>query len=116
MNKIELREKCRKIINGTPPENFVEWGEKISVNVLASNEWKNAETVFVFASMGNEPDTKLLILNAMKEGKRLCVPRITGDGTMEAVEIKNFSALKTGKFGIPEPVDGCNAVKKARLI
>lgn len=38
MNKIELREKCRKIINGTPPENFVEWGEKISVNVLASNE------------------------------------------------------------------------------
>ena len=115
MNKIELREKCREIINGTPPERFVEWGEKISAFVLASNEWKNAETVFVFASMGNEPDTMLLLLNAMKEGKRLCVPRITGDGTMEAVEIKNFSALKTGKFGIPEPVDGCNAVKKSEI-
>ena len=115
MNKIELREKCREIINGTPPERFVEWGEKISAFVLASNEWKNAETVFVFAPMGNEPDTMLLLLNAMKEGKRLCVPRITGDGTMEAVEIKNFSALKTGKFGIPEPVDGCNAVKKSEI-
>ena len=42
MNKIELREKCRKIINGTPPKKFVEWGEKISDFVLASNEWKNA--------------------------------------------------------------------------
>ena len=34
---------------------------------------------------------------------------------MEAVEIKNFSALKTGKFGIPEPVDGCNAVEKSEI-
>lgn len=69
MNKIELREKCREIINGTPPEKFVEWGEKISVNVLASNEWKNAETVFVFASMGNEPDTKLLIFECNEGGQ-----------------------------------------------
>lgn len=115
MNKIELREKCREIINGTPPERFVEWGEKISAFVLASNEWKNAETVFVFASMGNEPDTMLLLLNAMKEGKRLCVPKITGDGKMEAVEIKNISELKCGKFGILEPAEGCTSVEKSGI-
>lgn len=115
MNKIELREKCRQIINDTPPEEFVEWGEKISAVVLASDEWKNAETVFVFASTKNEPDTILLLLNALKGGKRLCIPRITGDGTMDAVEIKNFSALKSGKFGIPEPTDECNIIEKSEI-
>lgn len=115
MNKIELRKKCREIIGSTPPEKFIDWGEKISAVVLASDEWKNAETVFIFVSTKNEPDTKLLLINALKEGKRLCVPRITGDGTMDAVEIKNFSALENGKFGILEPNEDCKAVEKSEI-
>lgn len=115
MNKLELRKKCRDIINNTPPEKLKKWGKEISSVVLNSDEWKNAEVVFVFVSLKNEIDTSTLLLGALGSGKRLCVPRITGDGVMEAVEIKKLSELKSGKFGIPEPIQGCPSVNKEQI-
>ncbi len=115
MNKAELRKKCREIINGTPPEKFSGWGKKIYSLVSETYEWKRAETVFVFVSMEREADTAPLIAAALQNGKRLCVPKITGDGKMEAVEIKNISELKCGKFGILEPAEGCTSVEKSGI-
>ncbi len=115
MNKLEMRKKCRDIINNTPPEKLKEWSKGISSVVLNSDEWKNAEIVFVFVSLKNEIDTSPLLLDALGSGKRLCVPRITGDGLMEAVEIKKLSDLKSGKFGISEPIKGCPIIKKEQI-
>ena len=115
MNKTELRKKCRQIINSIPSENFSEWGKKICSLVSETDEWKRAKTIFVFVSMRGEADTAPLIADALQNGKRLCVPRITGDGTMDAVEIKNPSELKSGKFGIPEPVEHCSRVDKSEI-
>ena len=115
MDKKELRSVCLEKIKNTSPEKFREWGARVSDIVTKTEQWKKADTVFVFVSMPTETDTSGLIGKALSSGKRLCVPKIVGDGIMEAVEIKNFSALKTGKFGIPEPVDGCNAVEKSEI-
>ena len=115
MDKKELRSVCLEKIKNTSPEKFREWGARVSDIVTKTEQWKKADTVFVFVSMPTETDTSGLIGKALSSGKRLCVPKIVGDGIMEAVEIKNFSGLKTGKFGIPEPVDGCNAVEKSEI-
>lgn len=111
MDKTELRKFCRRKIKNTPPKNFTEWGKMISELIVRTDEWKTAETVFVFVSLPDEIDTRPLLESALKS-KRLCVPKITGDGTMEAVEIKDSDDLETGRFGIPEPKDYCPTVSK----
>lgn len=115
MNKNELRKRCKEIINKTPPVLFKEWGESVCSTVSRLEEWERADTVFVFVSLENEVDTMPLILDALQSGKRLCVPKITGKGTMDAVEIKNISELKRGSFGIFEPLEGCRRTEKNEI-
>lgn len=78
--------------------------------VCAREEWKNAQTVFIYVSLTTEADTKGLLKNALDSGKRVCMPKIIGRGVMKAVEIKSLSDLKSGMFGILEPDDGCRTV------
>lgn len=79
------------------------------LSVLA--EYRAAHIVFCYVSVGREPDTRRLIAHALEEGKRVCVPLCTGKGVMEAREIKRMDDLKEdGRYGIPEPKDGCPAV------
>ncbi|HAS38408.1 MAG TPA: 5-formyltetrahydrofolate cyclo-ligase [Ruminococcaceae bacterium] len=111
MDKTELRNFCRRKIKNTSPKDFTEWGKMIFDLIVETDEWKTAETVFAFVSLPDEIDTRYLIESALKS-KRLCVPKITGNGTMEAVEIKNSDDLETGRFGIPEPKDYCPTVPK----
>ncbi len=115
MNKTELRKLCKEKVNNIPPEEFTKWGEKTSDLILKTDDWINSETVFVYVSMKNEIDTSTLLKNALKIGKRLCVPKITGDGTMDAVEIKGLYELKSGKFGIPEPSESCSIIKNDEI-
>ena len=115
MDKKELRSACLEKIKITPPEKFREWGEEICDIVTKTEQWKNAETVFIFVSMQTETDTSELIQNALNTGKRLCVPKIIEDGIMEAVEIKNQAQLRSGKFGIYEPDDTSPSVAKNEI-
>lgn len=115
MDKKELRSACLEKIKITPPEKFRKWGEKVCDIVTKTDQWKNAGTVFVFVSMPTEADTSELIKNALNTGKRLCVPKIVGDGIMEAVEIKNQAQLSSGKFGIYEPDDTSLSVEKNEI-
>lgn len=115
MNKNELRVFCRKLIKATPQEKFALWGEKMLLQILQTEHWKAASTVFIYVSLPSEADTSKFILKALKGGKRLCVPKITGDGTMEAVQIESIAQLQKGKFGIPEPIDGCKIIHKSEI-
>lgn len=115
MNKKELREHCRNIIKATPQEKFALWGKKMLLQILQTEHWKAASTVFIYVSLPSEADTSKIILEALKGGKRLCVPKITGNGTMEAVQIESIAQLQKGKFGILEPIDGCKIIQKNEI-
>ena len=115
MDKKELRSVCLEKIKNTSPEKFREWGARVSDIVTKTEQWKKADTVFVFVSMPTETDTSGIIEKALNTGKRLCVPKIVGEGIMEAVEIKNQAQLRSGKFGIYEPDDTCLTVPKNEI-
>lgn len=115
MNKEMLRKKCKEKISHISPKTFEKWGEEIFSSVTQTEEWEKARTVFIFVSFKSEADTTPLLLGALRSGKRLCVPKITGKRTMVAVEIKSLSDLKSGKFGIFEPIDGCRTVEKSEI-
>lgn len=78
------------------------YSDKIVQAIINSPEYKRAKICFLFASMPDEVQTKELILDAFKAGKRVCLPYITSvsDKTMEASEIYSLDELVEGTYGI----------------
>ena len=95
----ELREK-RKALALTYK---AEASRAITDRVISSPAYKKAETVFVYSSIEDEVDTRALIDQAFKDGKRVCLPLCLGDHTMAAVEVGSLSDLVPGYLGILEP-------------
>lgn len=60
-----------------------------------------ANTIMLFLSMRDEPQTKTLILHALKNNKTVCVPHIrSSPGMMDAAIIYNLEDIVTGQFDI----------------
>ena len=108
--KAELRRKIRAERRSLDKAKRREWDEAIAKRVMGLKEYKEAKTVFCFVSMAGEPQTKAILENALKSGKRLAVPRCLDDGEMEAVVITSLSQLEPGTMGILEPVYGLATV------
>lgn len=59
-----------------------------------------ARTVFLYASMADEVQLYPLMEYCLLLEKTVCLPLITGPGTMDAVKLPSMDALIPGKFGI----------------
>ena len=68
--------------------------------------WRDAEQVFCFVPLKDEPDTLPLLRLALAQGKRLVVPRVLGGGAMELVALDRLDALRPRAYGILEPEGG----------
>lgn len=85
---------------------------RIIANLMSSDYYKCANTIFTFVSFGSEVDTHGLIAKALKDGKTIAVPKIkTKEQGIEVFQISDLGDLKPGYYGILEPVDGCPTVK-----
>ncbi len=78
--------------------------ERIRQAVRAYAPWREAGSVFLYVSVPGEPDTRALLAEALREGRRVFVPRCLKGGAMRAVRIHGLPELVPGRFGIPEPV------------
>lgn len=77
--------------------------KKIFDTIAGLPMWAASQTVFVYISVANEPDTRRLIALALQQGKRVCVPRCGGPGAMHARQLLHMNELHIGAYGIPEP-------------
>lgn len=110
--KAGIRRQCAEKRNALTDRYITEAGQRITEAVLASPDFTDARTVFCYVSTPREPDTRTLITEALSRGKTVCVPRCTGKGRMEAVRIRSLRDLEEGAYGIPEPKNGSEAVRK----
>lgn len=78
------------------------YSAKIIEEIISCSEYQKARVCFLFASMPDEIQTKELILDAFKAGKRVCLPYITSteNKTMEAAEIYSLDELVVGAYNI----------------
>ena len=65
--------------------------------------------------MPSEPETRDIIEKAWSMGKVVCVPKCISDGNMVPVVIKNLNDVRTGKFGILEPVNSFNTISWEKI-
>lgn len=77
---------------------------KIFHKVIQSDEYIKAKTIFIYVSFEGEVDTHEIIEHALKNGKKICVPKILSkEEGMSAVLIDSFEELKLSKYKILEP-------------
>lgn len=83
-------------------ENLENWSNAIIEKVLASEMYKNSDTIYTYVAYKREVETKGLIQQAWKDGKKVAVPRVEGK-VMNFYYITSLDELENSDMGIPEP-------------
>lgn len=100
--KKEVRREIRKRIAALDEKELAKSDKAIYNNVSALPEIGNAETVFLYFSVGHEVDTRKLIASLVKAGKRVALPVSLPDGVMYFAEYR--AEMQDGSVvPIPEP-------------
>ena len=111
LNKAQLRLLAAKAERDAG-EAYLRSADEVSFRKLFDLEvYKRAETIFSYVGVGTEPDTAAIIKDALEAGKRVAVPKITGEGTMDAALISSLDELEAGKLGLIEPSAGYTAAE-----
>ena len=100
--KKTIRTKYLEKRNQLEPEKRKAASKKIKEWLFANKHYKAAQTVFVYASYKSEVETKEIIQGALRQGKRVAVPKVHGD-EMFFYEIQSWEELFPGYQGILEP-------------
>jgi len=92
----------------------------IASHVFGADFYCDANSIFIYISVGMEVDTLPIILRAFEDGKMVCVPRTKKNRVMEAVPIEDelLQQAQTEwlrSFGIPEPPYDIPAIDASSL-
>lgn len=76
---------------------------KMADRIIGHQWFYRSDTILIFASYGSEIDTTEIILEALRTGKKVYVPKVEGE-QMHFYRIWSMDHLRPGYKGIPEPV------------
>ena len=114
MTKTETKKSLRRELCGAEQQLSDAYKRRsdkaIAAGVMALPEYQTAGTVFCYVSTAGEIDTRTVLRDAFRRGKRVCVPLCVAKGRMELREISSLDELVPGTYGIPEPTDACPRV------
>ena len=83
-----------------PPDLRAEKSARLCEAIAASDAWRNARTVAIFAPQPREPDIELLWSRG--GGKAFAYPRIVED-RLDLFRVASLHELTPGAFGVREP-------------
>ena len=76
---------------------------------LACQAYRDAKTVYGYLPYNQEVRTVPMLEQALRDGKRVAVPKVYGD-TMRFILLDDLTAVEKSDMGIPEPIaDGPEA-------
>lgn len=102
--KIEYRSKYKKLRANMLPEKKAQCDIQLAEKFLSEKEYIKSDILFAFVSKDIEVDTTAIIERALKEGKKVAVPRcITESTLMDFYYINSFDDLVKGAYNIMEP-------------
>jgi len=106
-DKTELRKNVRQKLRDFPQEYIENSDAGIFETVTSLDEFRDAETVFTYYSVGREVDTRRLINYAFEMGKKVALPISMEGGIMEFADFRPEDMLRDGRYkNIPEPDAG----------
>ncbi len=116
--KDEERKKYIEIRKQLSTESKEKFSAEIQNSFIMSDEYKNAESIFIYVSMKNEVSTTEVINRAIADGKTVAVPISLKNRDMFFVPIKSLDGLVKTKLGVYEPDCGreCEIVPNEKSV
>nr|MBQ8244872.1 5-formyltetrahydrofolate cyclo-ligase [Oscillospiraceae bacterium] len=103
MDKKELRRSIRERKRAMTEEEIVSRSEKLGQLFAASEAYKAAKTIYGYLPYNQEVRTVPMLEQALKDGKRVAVPKCYGD-EMKFIFMEDLSKVEKGYANIPEPI------------
>lgn len=110
VDKASLRRMLLESRHAVPQEKQTEICRAIYEKVVASEPYRRAKTIFVYWSTPDEIDTHAIVMDALQQGKSVCVPKCMPEHRMEPRQIASEADLTEETFGIPEPGSHCPVI------
>ena len=110
--KIFLRNKYKAIRSSMGDKQKHKMDKSIMKKVISLREYSKEDTIFTYVSKTIEVDTLNIIEKALKDNKKVAVPKcITKTRGMDFYYINSLSDLEVGTFGVLEPI-----VSKCKIV
>ena len=103
MDKQALRKEIREKKRAMTEQQIVTASQKLGEMFLASDAYKQAETIYGYLPYNQEVRTVPMLQQALLDGKKVAVPKCYGD-EMRFIYLDDLSKVEKGYCGIPEPI------------
>ncbi len=103
MNKNELRKAIREKKRAMTEEEIVRKSEELGRLFLQSEEYRAAKSIYGYLPYNQEVRTVSMLEQALRDGKRVAVPKCYGD-EMRFIWMEDLSRVEKGYANIPEPI------------
>lgn len=103
MDKQQIRAMIRSKKRAMTPEQIEKASRVLTASFLRTSQYRNARSIYGYLPFNQEVDTHALLLRALRDGKRVALPKIYGD-VMRFVWIEDLDAVQKAGIGCPEPV------------
>ncbi|MEE8826579.1 MAG: 5-formyltetrahydrofolate cyclo-ligase [Eubacteriales bacterium] len=100
--KQDIRKRILAMRSRIPALMLTQKSGIIEKRLMQTEEWKKAESVYIYISLPGEVDTSTLVTSAWEEGKTVACPRVEGDDLVFC-QIRSYDDLKEGYFHVREP-------------
>jgi 5-formyltetrahydrofolate cyclo-ligase len=104
MDKKDLRRMIREKKRAMTEEQIVAASRRLGALFAKHPLYRTARTIYGYLPYNQEVRTVPILEQALKDGKRVAVPKVIGD-EMKFIYIEDFSCIVPGYCGIPEPVE-----------
>ena len=116
MDKNELRRAIRARKRAMTEEEIVSRSQMLGLLLIQSEAYKNAKTIYGYLPYNQEGRTVRMLEKALRDGKRVAVPKCYGD-EMKFIFMEDLSKVEKGYANIPEPIaDGPVADDETALV
>lgn len=104
MDKQSLRKWMRDKKRSMTEEEIEAASERLGEQFADSSLYRSANTIYGYLPYNQEVRTVPMLERALRDGKRIAVPKIFGD-EMKFIYLDDLSKVAKGYSGIPEPVE-----------
>ena len=116
MDKHQLRQSIRQQKRAMTEEEILRRSAKLGELFAASEAYQNAKTIYGYLPYNQEVRTVPMLERALREGKRVAVPKVYGE-EMKFIFLDDLNQVTKGYAGIPEPIaDGPVADDETALV
>ncbi len=105
--KAEIRTEVKKRRASADTTKLHEASLRIMEQFVSLPAYQETEILLAYVDAKREVETRLLMAQAWKDGKKVAAPRVDGDGIMHYYYMDSLEDLEPGSFGIMEPKKEC---------